>query len=117
MAVELVLQAQDFLDQEIILSKDSGGIIRSDPYSGKNKSLRSDAGEYRTGYSGAESGLVQTDSRLVRQLQPAETEEVTSVEEVFLLERFFLGDFLCGSGENFGFVGEMGGDSSAGLVK
>lgn len=52
------------------------------------------------GYSsGVESALVQTDSREARQLQLAETEEVTSFGEFLLLWvlRLFLEDFLGGS--------------------
>lgn len=77
----------------------------SEPNSGKIESSSSEEQLSRGYSSGVESGLVQTDSRPApRQLQSAETEEVTSClgdalfdDLLFLMLRLFLDDFLGGS--------------------
>lgn len=58
--------------------------------------------EDEKGEFGKSSGVVQTDSREARQLQPAETVELTNLGEIDVLDflvvfLFFLEDFFCGS--------------------
>ena len=100
----LKLQELELLDQKTISSNDSVGRTRSVLNLGPGNSVSS--AEVSNGdeeeYSGGESDLVQTDSRVVRQLQPPETEEDKSLREdfeVFLLVVCLDDDFLGGSGE------------------
>lgn len=101
------------LDHGTIPSKDLVARIRSDLNSGSRKS---GSGELKGEgeYSGGELDLVQTESSEGRQLQRAETEEVTSLGEEDLMVLFLtlcLEDFLGGSGkwlsETSGFMAEL----------
>lgn len=104
-SLSTTLQRQGF-DSEIISSNDSGARVRSALNFGWSDSFCSGSGKLIISRGGAEYSVT-----VARQLQPAETEEETSLGEDLLVIDFFFGDFLGGSGkvvsEAFEFVGEL----------